>query len=154
MNLKFAKGWIFPEKVRIADYRLEITGAGRWPIPEIGRALALKKITPLPHARRTISRSWSRQKSLRFPLRARPARSTDKYRKIHSPYRQSVFEMIRSSGVPAPLRHLCPLLENGDGEIIWVCGSPLAAPFAVEDRDARPVRPHPDHPLTITFVRR
>ena len=70
---------------------------------------------------------------LRFPLLARPARSSDKYRKIHSPYKQNVFEMIRSSGLPAPLRRLCPLLENGDGEIIWVCGSPLAAPFAVDD---------------------
>ncbi len=41
--------------------------------------------------------------------------------------------MIRSSGVPAPLRRLCPVLENGDGEIIWVCGSPLAQAFAVDD---------------------
>jgi hypothetical protein len=75
---------------------------------------------------------------LRFPLRARPARAADKYRKIHSPYRQSVFEMIRSSGVPASLRHLCPLLENDDGEVIWVYGSPLAAAFAVQDGAAGP----------------
>jgi tRNA(Ile)-lysidine synthase len=75
---------------------------------------------------------------LRFPLLVRPARSADKYRKIHSPYPQRVFEMIRSSGLPAPLRNLCPLLENGDGEIIWVCGSPLAATFAVENHSAGP----------------
>ncbi len=68
-----------------------------------------------------------------FPLRARCARGTDKYRKIHSPYTQNVFEMVRSSGLPAPLRRLSPLLENGDGRIIWVCGSPLAAPFAIDD---------------------
>ncbi len=46
--------------------------------------------------------------------------------------------MIRSSGLPAPLRRLCPVLENGDGEIIWVRGSPLAAPFAVEDGERGP----------------
>ena len=46
--------------------------------------------------------------------------------------------MIRSSGMPAPLRRLCPVLENGDGEIIWVCGSPLAAAFAVDDPASGP----------------
>ena len=69
-------------------------------------------------------------RKLRFPLRLRPASRADKYRKIHSPYAQSVLEMIRSSGVPAPLRRLCPVLENGDGRIVWVYGSPLAAAFA------------------------
>ena len=75
---------------------------------------------------------------LRFPLRACGRRGPDKYRKIHSPYTQNVLEMIRSSGVPAPLRRLSPLLENGDGRIVWVCGSPLAAPFAVDDADRGP----------------
>jgi hypothetical protein len=46
--------------------------------------------------------------------------------------------MIRSSGIPAPLRRLCPVLENGDNEIIWVYGSPLAHPFTVKDGDAGP----------------
>jgi tRNA(Ile)-lysidine synthase len=137
LNLKFAKGWIFPEKTLIADYRLQIAGAGSWPIPEIGRAITLKKASRflLPADNLGIVVPAAK---LRFPLRARPACSADKYRKIHSPYPQSVFEMIRSSGIPAPLRRLCPVLENGDGEIIWVCGSPLAAPFAVADSDRGP----------------
>jgi len=137
VNLKFAKGWIFPEKVRIADYRLEIPGCGTWPVPEIGRSLLLKQLKRfrLPKDNLEI---LVPEKSLRFPLRLRPARPTDKYRKIHSPYKQNVFEMIRSSGLPAPLRRLRPVLENGDGEIIWVCGSPLAAPFAVENPDRGP----------------
>jgi tRNA(Ile)-lysidine synthase len=137
LNLKFAKGWIFPEKVRIADYRLEITGPGRWPIPEIGRALALKKVARFRMPKDNFE-ILVPERELRFPLHARPARPADKYRKIHSPYKQSVFEMIRSSGFPAPLRRLCPLLENGDGEIIWACGSPLAAPFTVEDPERGP----------------
>jgi len=36
------------------------------------------------------------------------------------------------------LRNLCPVLENGDGRIIWACGSPLAAAFAVEDQAQGP----------------
>jgi len=137
LNLKFAKGWIFPEKVRITDYRQEIPGCGRWPIPEIGRNLSVKKIArfrmPEDNSRITVP-----VHRLRFPLRVRPAQGTDKYKKIHAPYQQSVFEMIRSSGVPAPLRRLRPVLENGDGEIIWVCGSPLAARFAATPRDRGP----------------
>ena len=132
LNLKFAKGWIFPEKAAIADYRLEIAGTGLWPIPEIGSSISLKRVSRFRMPRDNFSILVA-EKKLRFPLSARPARSTDKYRKIHSPYKQSVFEMVRSSGIPAPLRRLRPVLENGDGEIIWACGSPLAAPFAVDD---------------------
>ncbi|MCX6556898.1 MAG: tRNA lysidine(34) synthetase TilS [Candidatus Aminicenantes bacterium] len=132
LNLKFARGWIYPEKVRISDYTLEIGGEGRWPIPVTGQVILLKKVTRFQMPRDN-SYILVPERKLHFPLRARPARIVDKYQKIHSPYRQSVFEMIRSSGVPAPLRNLCPLLENGDGEIIWVCGSPLAEAFAVDD---------------------
>jgi len=137
LNLKFAKGWIFPEKVRVADYRVKINGEGKWPVPEIDRIFSLKRSSRF-HAPKDNSTLLVPEGKLRFPLSVRPARSTDKYQKIHSPYKQSVFEMIRSSGVPAPLRRLAPLLENGDGEIIWVCGSPLAAPFAISDRDRGP----------------
>ncbi len=137
LNLKFSKGWIFPEKIRIDDYRLEIPGPGRWPIPEIGSILSVKRVARFRMPKDNLEILVA-EKSLRFPLRLRPARPADKYRKIHSPYKQSVLEMIRSSGMPAPLRHLRPLLENGDGRIVWVRGSPLAAPFAVEDGDRGP----------------
>jgi hypothetical protein len=137
LNLKFSKGWIFPEKMRIADYRLEIAGVGRWTVAAIERVLVLKKTTRfrMPADNRSIMVPL---RKLRFPLRLRPAKSADKYRKIHSPYSQGVFEMIRSSGMPAPLRRLRPLLENGNGESIWVYGSPLAHAFAVKDGDAGP----------------
>ena len=137
LNLKFSKGWIFPEKIRIGAYAQKIPETGRWAVQAIGREIVLKRTHRfrLPTGNTEIVVQAER---LNFPLRARPARSSDKYQKIHSPYRQSVFEMIRSSGVPARLRNLCPLLENGDGKIIWVCGSPLAAPFAVEDQAAGP----------------
>jgi tRNA(Ile)-lysidine synthase len=138
LNLKFAKGWVFPEKTRIADYRLEIAGKGRWLLAEIGRAITLKNTSSFRKPKDNFQILIPAAK-LRFPLNARTARRTDKYQKIHSPYQQSVFEMIRSSGLPAPLRNLCPLLENSDGEIIWVCGSPLAAAFAVEEGSQGPL---------------
>lgn len=132
LNLKFAKGWIFPEKTRIGEYRVEIAAEGRWPVTEIGRTIMVKKVSrfrqPKDNSQIVVPAAL-----LKFPLVVRPTRNTDKYRKIHAPYRQSVFEMIRSSGVPAQLRRLCPLLENGDHELIWVCGSPLAQAFAVDD---------------------
>jgi tRNA(Ile)-lysidine synthase len=137
LNLKFAKDWIFPEKLRVGDHRLEIAAAGRWPIAEIGRAIRLRKTARwrMPENNFEI---LVPEKKLRFPLLARSARRGDKYRKIHSPYRQSVFEMIRSSGLPAPLRNLAPVLENGNGRIIWVYGSPVAAAFAVGGHDGGP----------------
>jgi tRNA(Ile)-lysidine synthase len=137
LNLKFSKGWIFPEKILIGEYREEITGEGHWPLPALSRTLTLKSIASFRKPKDNFQILVPAQR-LSFPLQVRPARSQDKYRKIHSPYRQSAFEMIRSSGVPAPLRNLCPLLENGDGEIIWVCGSPLAAPFMIKDSDSGP----------------
>ncbi|MCU0235738.1 MAG: tRNA lysidine(34) synthetase TilS [Acidobacteria bacterium] len=137
LNLKFAKGWIFPEKIRIADYQLEITGPGAWPVAEIGRVITLKR-TKRFRLPGDNSQVVFPEAKLLFPLRARSASATDKYRKIHSPYAQSVFEMIRSSGLPAPLRRLAPLLENGDGEILWVCGSPVAAPFAMDGPSSGP----------------
>ncbi|MCX6555715.1 MAG: tRNA lysidine(34) synthetase TilS [Candidatus Aminicenantes bacterium] len=137
LNLKFSKGWIFPEKFRIASYDQEVPAIGRWAVQAIGRTIALKE-TRRFRVPADNSEVMVQAKSLRFPLRCRPARSSDKYRKIHSPYNQNVFEMIRSSGVPARLRGLCLLLQNGDGQIIWVYGSPLAAAFAVEDQASGP----------------
>jgi tRNA(Ile)-lysidine synthase len=42
LNLKFSKGWIFPEKTRIGSYAQKITGTGRWPFPAIGREIVRK----------------------------------------------------------------------------------------------------------------
>ena len=137
VTLSFSKGWIFPEKTRLPGFRLEIPGTGAWAVREIGARLRLRrtKATRLPADHFTV---LVPERKLRFPLRARPALPEDKYRRLHSPYRQSVVEMIRASGVPAPLRPLRPLLENGDGRLIWACGSPLAAAFAVENGDKGP----------------
>ena len=43
--------------------------------------------------------------------------------------------MIRASGTPSEMRNLCPVILNGDGQIIWVVGSPVADPFKVENKN-------------------
>jgi hypothetical protein len=45
--------------------------------------------------------------------------------------------MIRASGIPSELRNLCPVILNGDGEIIWAFGSPVAEAFKVKNLKAR-----------------
>ena len=132
VNLRFEKGWIFPEHIQIPDYRQKLTGHGNWTIDTLAAEIVISKVSRF----RQPADNWEiiiPASCLTFPLTMRSAQSADKYQKIHSPHRQKVFEMIRSTGFPARLRNLCPLLVNGDGSIIWVCGSPLAAAFAVED---------------------
>jgi tRNA(Ile)-lysidine synthase len=70
---------------------------------------------------------------INFPLTVRNPRKGDKYRKINTAINQDVFEMIRASGIPSELRNLCPVVLNGNGNIIWVMGSPAADAFKVQD---------------------
>jgi tRNA(Ile)-lysidine synthase len=137
VSLGFAKGWIYPDSLQIGTYGLEVAGTGRRAIPEIGARLTVSRSNRFRPPRDNFSIVVAERK-LRFPLRLRPPRPGDRYRKIHSPYRQAVIEMVRAAGVPAPLRPLRPLLENGDGRLVWVCGSPLAASFAVQHKDKGP----------------
>ena len=137
VNLSFAKGWIHPDSLRVKGYRLEVPGTGRRAIPEIGASVTVSRTDRFRPPQDNFSVVVAERK-LRFPLCLRPPRPGDKYRKIHSPYRQAVIEMVRASGVPAPLRPLRPVLENGDGRLVWACGSPLAASFAVKDGEKGP----------------
>jgi hypothetical protein len=70
---------------------------------------------------------------VKFPLTVRNPLSGDKYIKINTTVKQKVFEMIRASGIPSELRNLCPVVLNGDGEIIWAFGSPVADAFKVKN---------------------
>jgi tRNA(Ile)-lysidine synthase len=74
---------------------------------------------------------------VKFPLTIRNSISQDKYIKINTTVKQKVFEMLRASGIPSELRNLCPVIINGDGEIIWVVGSPVAEAFKVKNTNAR-----------------
>ncbi|MCK4942535.1 MAG: hypothetical protein KAS65_03110, partial [Candidatus Aminicenantes bacterium] len=74
------------------------------------------------------------QSSIQFPLQARSSRISDKYIKINSGINQSVYEMIRSSGIPADLRNYYPLLLDATGKPIWVVGSPISDAFKVKSK--------------------
>lgn len=134
IELAFHKGFIYPNGLTIGEYDYLIA-----PLPEnkTGKQITIKetaqrlKITrdgnfvkPRDNNRIILSRD-----QLKFPLRLRSPKKEDKYIKINSAINQKVFEMIRASGMPHELRNLCPVLENGDGEIIWVKGSPVADRF-------------------------
>lgn len=135
ITLRREKGFLYPEQTTIPDYDLSIPGKGTFPVTGINRMVTIgiadKFETPETNREILVPES-----SLRYPLALRSPRRADQYRKIHSPYEQKVFEMIRVAGYPADLRSLCPVLLNGDGRIIWVYGAPVADPFQVRPENA------------------
>lgn len=137
LHLRMEKGFLFPADVAVPDYLYRIPREGDYFIAEIEREIRIEKIESFrqPPNNREILVPAAK---LVFPLLIRPAQRQDAYQKIHSPYRQKVFEMIRVAGFPAPLRNLCPLLVNGDGALIWSCGAPLADSFRTDDEKAGP----------------
>lgn len=64
-----------------------------------------------------------------YPLTIRSPQPTDRYRRQNTPYDSRVWEMLRERGIPLQLRHLFPLVINGDGVPIWCFGCPLSASF-------------------------
>ena len=76
---------------------------------------------------------------LKFPLTLRTAIKNDRYIKINSNINMSVFEMIRSQGIPVQLRNLCPVLTNSGNEIIWVLGTPIANKFKIINKKSKEI---------------
>jgi len=64
-----------------------------------------------------------------YPLLIRSVQRNDRYRKINTDYSQRVWEMLREKGIPKELRHLFPIIINGDGNPIWCYPCPLASQF-------------------------
>ncbi len=137
VELKFHKGFIFPAGFTVPNYRYEIPSTGRHRVPEIEEELVIEETAayekPADNHRIVIPAA----KAV-FPLLLRSPERADKYRKLNTGINQKVFEMIRSSGTPSALRNLCPVLVNGDGEIIWVPGSPVADAFKVAEGEKGP----------------
>lgn len=144
VELTFHKGFIYPHAFSIPAYQYGIPGPfdthqpGKQTrktrpgilIEEIGQYLIIETIKTFkkPRDNHSIIVPFT---LLHFPLCIRAAQKKDKYMKINTSIYQDVFEMIRASGIPADLRNLCPVLLNGDGQIIWVKGSPVANNFKV-----------------------
>jgi tRNA(Ile)-lysidine synthase len=132
IELKFHKGFIFPKDIHIPEYCYTVPGPGQLKIPEIGKRLFFNDVSIYnkPSDNYGIIMPFS---AATFPLTVRNPRKGDKYMKINTAINQDVFEMIRASGIPSELRNLCPVVLNGDGNIIWVMGSPAADAFKVQN---------------------
>ncbi|MCP5102920.1 MAG: hypothetical protein GY950_06065, partial [bacterium] len=132
VELVFRKGFIFPLRLTIPGYNYIISPPGEVAIKETGKILRFREVRSYrkPGGNNEIIFPFS---LCQFPLTLRNPFREDKYIKINTSIKQKVIEMIRAAGFPSQLRNLCPVLCNGDGEIIWVMGSPLAEKFKVTD---------------------
>jgi tRNA(Ile)-lysidine synthase len=130
LQLSFHKGFIFPRNLWIPGYRYRCEALGMVAIEEIAKKIVIERVDRFqkPADNRKIVIPVSLAK---FPLTIRNPQAEDKYIKINTTLRQKVFEMIRASGIPSQLRNVCPVILNGDGEILWAAGSPVAEAFKV-----------------------
>ena len=138
ITLRREKGFLYPQGTTVPDCSVTIPGKGSFPVNGIRRTIVIGTAGKFrkPGSNREIVVP---EAALRFPLTARSPRREDRYQKIHAPYEQKVFEMIRVAGFPPALRNLCPVLVNGDGKIIWAWGAPVADPFRVRQDDTAPL---------------
>jgi hypothetical protein len=132
LELKFHKNYIYPGNLFIPPYNYLVNAPGILEIEAIGKKIVIEQTNtyfkPANHFEIIIPCS-----SVIFPLTVRSPGKTDKYTKLNSLFAQGVFEMIREAGFPAAARNLCPLVQNGDGRIIWVSGAAPAESFKVND---------------------
>lgn len=136
IELTFHKGFIFPNDFFIPDYNYKMASPGLIKFKEIRKTVIVEKVDsfqkPVDNESIVIPLSL-----VKFPLFIRNPVKQDKYIKINTIVKQKVFEMVRASGIPSELRNLCPVVLNGDNEIIWVSGSPVAEAFKVRDAKAK-----------------
>jgi len=132
ITLTRQKDFLFPRDFSAPTYSHVLPTDGDCMIPEICarvrvclcRAEAGDKLNPSDSPAFTVEMN---PKKLRFPLRVRSVRGTDRYRKQGSDFSQRVFEMVRAAGLPAALRPLRPLLCDASDQPIWIPGHAAAA---------------------------
>jgi tRNA(Ile)-lysidine synthase len=137
LSLKYRKGFLYPANFRIPAYHYTADSLGTIVLNETGKKISIKKTGAFRTPRNNFE-MITPLKTLRFPLRIRNANRNDAYTKINSGINQSVFEMIRSTGIPSDLRNLCPLILDAVKNPVWVAGSPLAEPFKVKEKKQGP----------------
>lgn len=131
VELVLEKDFLMPGDFSLPDYTVQIpAGVEVVEIPQIGTRLRIEVAEKFqkPEDNESIIIPYS---LARFPLLVRNPRHWDKYSKINSAFEQMVFEMIRSMGFPPALRSTCPVIEDAEGRLMWVCGSPVADAFKV-----------------------
>ncbi|MCP4150303.1 MAG: tRNA lysidine(34) synthetase TilS [bacterium] len=132
IELAFARGLIYPRGLTVPEYAYHVKKPGTLDIVEIGKQLIIKEVKRYKKPESNDGIILPVEK-LKYPLTIRSPRRGDKYIKLNTTINQRVFEMIRAAGKPADLRNLCPVVLNGDGELIWSQGSPVADNFKVAE---------------------
>ncbi len=127
ISLARKKGFLFPEDYSTPDYHHHLAACGEYVIPEVGAHIRI-----VPGAKAASAPSLRRERSvfaievdaqsMRFPLRVRSPRSSDRYRKQGSGFSQRVVEMVRAAGLPPPLRSLRPLFCDATDRPFWLPG--------------------------------
>jgi len=137
LALKCRKGYLYPRDFHISAYGYTAVSTGSISLKETGKKISIKKTNTfrIPPDNFGIITPLS---SIRFPLQIRNAEKDDSYNKINSGINQSVFEMIRSTGIPSDLRNYFPLILDASGKPIWVVGSPIAELFKVKNKQESP----------------
>lgn len=132
ITLSRRKGFIFPLGFQAPGYDYALPVSGEFLIPEIAARVGIRPynrddnewdVSGEPTAFQTLVNP----KALRFPIRVRAPRPGDCYCKTGTNFRQKVFEMVRSAGLPAPLRALRPLFVDAADQPFWLPGNAVAA---------------------------
>jgi hypothetical protein len=137
LSLKYRKGFLYPENFRVSPYHYTAKSFGTIALNETGKKISIKKTNAFRTPRNNFE-MIAPLKTLRFPIRIRNANRNDAYIKLNSGIKQSVFEMIRSGGIPSELRGLWPLILDAGDDPVWVAGSPMAEPFKVKEKKQGP----------------
>ncbi len=103
-----------PGEIIFGDYRVEAR-EGSWPAPLLSDPM---------HVQVDAAR-------IRPPLQVRSRRAGDRFRPLGMSGAKSIKEFMVDAKIPRGERDRVPLVVNGDGEIVWVCGMRIAEDFKV-----------------------
>lgn len=118
----------FPEKIR---YEYEWHGSPPLTIEELGGKIESKRIkSPPSFLFDDNTRVYLDGEKVKFPMRVRNRREGDRYHPLGSPGHKKLKEVMRAKGIPLADRDKKPVFLSG-GEIVWVCGLPVAERFKV-----------------------
>ena len=132
INFSIKKGFIYNKQIRIPEYEYLLDSPGETKLKEISSKIMVTSSDEFRKPEDNYEIIVN-AKEIIYPLVLRSAKNFDKYQKINSNVKQKVFEMIRASGIPSDLRNLLPVIVNGNNELLWVCGSPVADKYKVND---------------------
>jgi len=119
-----------PERIMFA---YEWHGSSPLIIGEIGGKIESERIKrPPAFVFDDNTRAYLDGEKVKFPLRVRNRREGDRYHPLGAPGHKKLKEVMRAKGIPLAYRDRKPVFLSG-GEIVWVCGLPVAERFKVSE---------------------